>query len=122
VEKSTAGQLTLVKGDSIEIIPGIRVFIGSKHTFESQYVLVNGTSGKTIIASDNVWYYYNFRHLLPIPKYTFNEKAYVNAMIRMKTLVTNTDLIIPGHDALIFSKFTKVADKVVKIEIKSLSH
>jgi glyoxylase-like metal-dependent hydrolase (beta-lactamase superfamily II) len=122
VEKSTAGQLTLVKGDSIEIIPGIRVFIGSKHTFESQYVLVNGTSGKTIIASDNVWYYYNLRHLLPIPKYTFNEKAYVNAMIRMKTLVTNTDLIIPGHDALIFSKFTKVADKVVKIEIKSLSH
>ena len=118
IQKSIDGHLTLVKGDSVEIIPGIRVFIGSKHTYESQYVLVNGTSGKTIIASDNIWYYYNLKYLLPIPKYTFDAKAYVSAMIRMKTLVSNTELIIPGHDALIFSKFPKVADRVVKIEIK----
>jgi glyoxylase-like metal-dependent hydrolase (beta-lactamase superfamily II) len=119
IQKSVDGHLTLIKGDSIEIIPGIRVFIGSKHTYESQYVLVNGTSGKTIIASDNIWYYYNLKYLLPIPKYTFDAKAYVNAMIRMKTLVSNTELIIPGHDALMFSKFPKVADRVVKIEIKN---
>ena len=118
IQKSIDGHLTLVKGDSIEIIPGIRVFIGSKHTYESQYVLVNGTSGKTIIASDNIWYYYNLKYLLPIPKYTFDAKAYVSAMIRMKTLVANTELIIPGHDALIFSKFPEVADRVVKIQFK----
>ena len=117
IQKSIDARLTLVKGDSIEIIPGIRVFIGSKHTFESQYVLVNGTSGKTIIASDNIWYYYNLKYLLPIPKYTFDAKAYVSAMVRMKSLVSNIDLIIPGHDALIFSKFLKVAEGVVKIEI-----
>lgn len=117
IQKSVAGHLTLVKGDSIEIIPGIRVFVGSKHTYESQYVLVNGTSGNTIIASDNIWFYYNLKYLLPIPRYTFDPKAYVNSMIRMKTLVSNTELIIPGHDALIFSKFPKVTDGVVKIEI-----
>ncbi|MES2772675.1 MAG: MBL fold metallo-hydrolase [Bacteroidota bacterium] len=117
IQKSVDGHLILTKGDSIEIIPGISVFIGSKHTYESQYVLVNGTSGKTIIASDNIWYYYNLEHLLPIPKYTFDAQAYVNAMIRMKTLVSNTELIIPGHDALMFSKFPKVADRVVKIEL-----
>ena len=119
IQKSVDGHLTLVKGDSIEIIPGIRVFIGSRHTYESQYVLVNGTSGKTIIASDNIWYYYNLNYLLSIPKYTFDAKAYVNAMIRMKTLVSNTDLIVPGHDALIFSKFPKVTSGVVKIEIEN---
>jgi glyoxylase-like metal-dependent hydrolase (beta-lactamase superfamily II) len=119
IQKSIEGRLTLVKGDSIEIIPGIRVFIGSRHTYESQYVLVNGTSGKTIIASDNIWYYYNLEHLLPIPKFTFDPKGYVNAMIRMKTLVSDNELIIPGHDALIFSKFPKVAERVVKIEMKS---
>lgn len=118
IQKSVAGHLTLVKGDSIEIIPGIRVFVGSKHTYESQYVLVNGTSGNTIIASDNIWFYYNLDHLLPIPKYTFDSKAYVNSMMRMKTLVSNTELIIPGHDTLIFSKFPKVVDGVVKIEIE----
>lgn len=119
IQKSIDGQLTLVNGDNKEIIPGIKVFIGSKHTYESQYVMVEGTSGKTIIASDNIWYYYNLKHLLPIPKYTFDAKAYVSAMKRMKTLVSNVELIIPGHDALVFSKFPTVADKVVKIELKA---
>jgi len=117
VQKSLNGNLTLVKGDDLEIIPGIRVLIGSKHTYESQYVLVNGTSGKTIIASDNIWFYYNLTHLLPVPKYTFDPEGYVNAMKRMKTLVANTNLIIPGHDELIFTRFPKVKDGVVKIEI-----
>lgn len=115
IEKSTEGKLTLVKGDSIEIIPGIRVFIGSRHTYESQYVLVNGVSGKTIIASDNIWYYYNLEHLLPIP-ITFDPKGYVNAMKRMKRLVSDSNLIIPGHDALVLSKFPKVTDRIVRIE------
>lgn len=78
VQKNLERKLTLVKGDSIEIIPGIRVFIGSKYTFEFQYVLVNGTSGNTIIASDNIWFYANLKYLLPIPHYTFDPVAYVN--------------------------------------------
>lgn len=41
VARNLEGKLTLIKGDSIEIFPGIRVFIGSKHTWESQYLLVN---------------------------------------------------------------------------------
>ncbi len=116
VQKNLDGKLTLVKGDSIEIMPGIRVFIGSKHTYESQYVLVNGTSGKTIIASDNIWFYANLKYLLPIPHYTFDPVAYVNQMKRMKTLVSDVNLIIPGHDADVFKRFPKVTEGVVKIE------
>lgn len=115
IEKSIDGKLTLVKGDSIEIIPGIRVFTGSRHTYQSQYILVNGTPGKTIIASDNVWYYYNLEHLLPIPL-TFDPDGYVKSMKRMKSLVKDSRLIIPGHDALVFSIFPKVTEGVVKIE------
>ncbi|MDO9374623.1 MAG: MBL fold metallo-hydrolase [Ferruginibacter sp.] len=117
IQKNLEGKLTLVKGDSIEIIPGIRVFIGSKHTKESQYVLVNGASGKTIIASDNIWFYANLKYLLPIPHYTFDPVGYVNQMKRMKRLVSHTDLIIPGHDIEVFSKFPKVTEGVVKIEL-----
>lgn len=115
IEKSIDGKLTLVKGDSIEIIPGIRVFTGSRHTYQSQYILANGTTGKTIIASDNVWYYYNLEHLLPIPL-TFDPDGYVTSMKRMKSLVSDSRHIIPGHDALVFSVFPKVTDGVVKIE------
>ena len=118
VNKNLEGRLTLVKGDSLEILPGIRVFIGSKHTYESQYVLVNGTSGPTIIASDNMWFYANLEYLAPIPHYTFDPEGYVAQMKRMKTLVSDIKLIIPGHDASVFAKFPMVSEGVVKIELK----
>ena len=52
-QKKLNQKLQLVKGDSVEIMPGIRVFTGSKHTYESQYVLVGTGNNKVIIASDN---------------------------------------------------------------------
>lgn len=39
----------------------------------------------------------------------------MDAMKRMKTLVANPEFIIPGHDDLVFSKFPKVADWILKI-------
>jgi glyoxylase-like metal-dependent hydrolase (beta-lactamase superfamily II) len=47
---------------------------------------------------------------------TFDPAGYINAMQRMKTLVTNSRYIIPGHDGKIFSNFPTVKEGVVKIE------
>jgi glyoxylase-like metal-dependent hydrolase (beta-lactamase superfamily II) len=116
VAKNLEGKLNLIKGDSIEIFPGIRAFIGSKHTWESQYLLVNTKTDKVIIASDNSWYYYNIERLVPIPPlFTFDSKAYVKQLKRMRTLQPNISLIIPGHDALVFTKFPEVAEDIVRI-------
>jgi glyoxylase-like metal-dependent hydrolase (beta-lactamase superfamily II) len=116
IERNLEGKLKLVKGDNIEIMPGIRVFIGSKHTFENLYLLVNSNSktNKILIASDAIWFYYNLDNLQPATL-AVDPKAYLEAMKRMKTLVTNPELIIPGHDDLVFSKFHRVNDWVVKI-------
>ena len=116
IEINLQGRLKLVKGDDIEIMPGIRVYIGSKHSFENMYLLVNSNSktNKIILASDAIWLYYQLDNLLP-PTLCLDPVAYVEAMKRMKTLVTNPDLIIPGHDDLVFSKFPKVAEGIVKI-------
>jgi glyoxylase-like metal-dependent hydrolase (beta-lactamase superfamily II) len=116
IERNLEGKLKLVRGDNIEIMPGIRVFIGSKHTFENLYLLVNSNSktNKILIASDAIWFYYNLDNMLAASLAT-DPKAYVEAMKRMKTLVTNPELIIPGHDDLVFSKFHKVNDWIVKI-------
>jgi glyoxylase-like metal-dependent hydrolase (beta-lactamase superfamily II) len=116
IEINLQGRLRLVKGDNIEIIPGIKVFTGSKHTFENQYLLVNSDSetNKILIASDAIWFYYNLNNLLPATL-CMDPKAYVDAMKRMKTLVTNPDLIIPGHDDLVFSKFPEIKEWIVKI-------
>src|SRR5580693_3998623 len=38
VELNMAGKVTLVDGDNKEIIPGIKVYTGSRHTYNSQFV------------------------------------------------------------------------------------
>jgi glyoxylase-like metal-dependent hydrolase (beta-lactamase superfamily II) len=117
VDINLDGRLKLIDGDNIEIISGIRVFTGSKHTYENQYVLINSNSldKKILVASDAIWFYYNLEHLLPIPL-TFDSDAYIEAMKRMKTIVPNTDYIIPGHDDLVFTKFPEITEWIVKIE------
>jgi glyoxylase-like metal-dependent hydrolase (beta-lactamase superfamily II) len=111
------GKLTLVDGDDKEIIPGIKVYTGSRHTFNSQYVFVETGLNKIILASDNIWIYYNLEHLQSAPSYgTFDSSAYIKSMQRMKTLVPDTKYIIPGHDSKIFSMFPSIADGVVKIK------
>jgi glyoxylase-like metal-dependent hydrolase (beta-lactamase superfamily II) len=114
IQANLEGRLQLVNGDSIEIIPGIRVFIGSKHTYESQHLLVNSKTDKVLLASDDCWFYYNLNHFLSIPL-TFDTNAYVSQLYRMKTLVADTNMIIPGHDPLVISKFKQVARGVVRI-------
>jgi glyoxylase-like metal-dependent hydrolase (beta-lactamase superfamily II) len=115
VEANLSGRLRLVTGDSLEILPGIRVFTGSKHTWESQYLVVRSPTDAVLLASDAIWFYYNLDHLVAIPTYTFDAAMYVEAMKRMTTLVPNRDLIIPGHDAKVFERFPQVADGVVRI-------
>jgi glyoxylase-like metal-dependent hydrolase (beta-lactamase superfamily II) len=116
VATNLEGRLHLINGDSIGILPGIRVFIGSRHTWESMYVLVSTRAEPVIIASDNSWYYYNLEHLTSIPpRFTFDTTAYVNQLKRMRRLQPDVSLIIPGHDALVFSKFPAVAQDVVRI-------
>lgn len=116
IEINLQGRLKLINGDNIEIFPGIKAFVNSKHTFENQYLLVNSNSktNKILVASDAVWFYYNLINLLPA-SLCIDQKTYVEAMKRMKSLVTNSDFIIPGHDDLVFSKFPKVSEWIVKI-------
>lgn len=117
VELNLNGKVTLIEGDNKQILPGITVYTGSKHTFNSQYVLVNTGNNKVVFASDNIWIYYNLDHLAPASTGgTLDPAGYIKAMQRMKSLVSNAKFIIPGHDAAIFSRFPKVVEGVVEIK------
>ncbi|PWK79214.1 glyoxylase-like metal-dependent hydrolase (beta-lactamase superfamily II) [Mucilaginibacter oryzae] len=116
VNLNLAGRLKLVDGDDKEIIKGMRVYTGSRHTYNSQYVLVNTGSNKVILASDNIWVYYSLQHLVPSSAGgTLDPAGYVKAMERMKTLVGNPKFIIPGHDDRQMEIFPKVAEDIVEI-------
>ena len=61
-----AGRVTLVDGDAREIIPGITVYIGGKHTYQSQFAGVNTAARTVVLASDNMYLYESLDKHLPI--------------------------------------------------------
>jgi glyoxylase-like metal-dependent hydrolase (beta-lactamase superfamily II) len=99
-----AGKVELVDGDDREILPGIRVYTGGKHTWESQYAGVQTRSGTVVIASDNAYLYENLENRAPIAQ-TLDVVSNLRAQDRMRTIATRPAMVVPGHDMLVFIKF-----------------
>jgi glyoxylase-like metal-dependent hydrolase (beta-lactamase superfamily II) len=105
VKLNTEGRVRLVDGDDVEILPGIRVYTGGRHTYASQYMLVEG-SPPFVLASDNVYLYRNLAEHRPSATFTESDyPANLKAQERMIGLAGSSDRIVPGHDALQFQKF-----------------
>ena len=119
VRINTEGRLRFVNGDDQEILPGIRAYIGGKHTHESQYIGVKMDGGTAVFASDNVYLYENLEKHAPIAQ-TVDGPAGVasnlKAQDRIRMLASDPRLIIPGHEPLVFEKFPSVAEGVVRIK------
>jgi glyoxylase-like metal-dependent hydrolase (beta-lactamase superfamily II) len=115
VRLNTLGRVHLVDGDAREIIPGVTVYTGGKHTFASQYVGVNTKAGTVVIASDNVYTYENLEKHVPIAV-TLDAKSNLAAQDRMKKIASNPRLIIPGHDPAVFVRFPKPGNGVARLE------
>lgn len=98
------GRLMLVDGDATEIIPGITVYTGGKHTFQSQFVAARTRAGTIVLASDNLYLYENLETHRPIAQ-TLDSASNLAAQARMKTLASDPRLIIPGHDPAVFVRF-----------------
>jgi len=109
------GRVELVKGDSVEIMPGITVFTGGKHTFASQYATVRTKSGTAVIASDNAYLYENLDKHRPIAQ-TLDSLSNLRAQERMMRLASSPRLIVPGHDPAVFVRFPKPGNGIARIE------
>ncbi|HUQ83294.1 MAG TPA: N-acyl homoserine lactonase family protein [Gemmatimonadaceae bacterium] len=110
------GRVELVKGDSVEIIPGITVFTGGKHTFASQYATVRMKGGATaVIASDNAYLYENLEKHRPIAQ-TLDSLSNLAAQQRMMRLASSPRLVVPGHDPAVFVRFPSPGNGVARIQ------
>lgn len=110
----SSGRLAYVDGDAREIIPGITVYTGGKHTYQSQYAGVRTAEGTVVIASDNMYLYENLDKHLPISQ-TLDAASNLRAQDRMTRIASERRFIIPGHDPLVFQRFGMVWPGVVRI-------
>jgi glyoxylase-like metal-dependent hydrolase (beta-lactamase superfamily II) len=105
VRRNAAGQLRLVDGDDREILPGIRVFTGARHTYASQYVRVAGER-PYVLASDNCYLYRNLDARAPVATFTPEDRpANLAAFERMIALAGAKERVVPGHDPLQCERF-----------------
>jgi glyoxylase-like metal-dependent hydrolase (beta-lactamase superfamily II) len=109
-----AGRVHLVDGDAKEIIPGITVYIGGKHTYQSQFAGVSTTSGIVVLASDNMYLYENLEKHLPIAQ-TLDAASNLAAQDRMAKIAASPRLIVPGHDPAVFDRFPTPGNGVARI-------
>lgn len=115
-----AGHVRLIPGDSTEIMPGITVFTGGKHTYASEFAAVHaslagGRTGTIVLASDNVYLYENLEHHRPITQ-SLDTLSNLRAQARMVHLASDPRLIVPGHDGEVFVRFPKPGNGVARIE------
>ena len=108
-------RVNLVEGDAKEIIPGITVYIGGKHTFQSQYAAVRTSAGTVVIASDNMYLYENMEKHVPIAQ-TLDPASNLAAQDRMTKIASSPRLIVPGHDPAVFVHFPSPGNGVARIQ------
>jgi len=108
------GRVRLIDGDNKEILPGVRVYTGGKHTFASQFVGVTTPEGTLILASDNAYLYKNIDGGLAIAQ-TLDAASNVAAQKRMVELAGDANRVIPGHDPSVFTRFTLVTPNVARL-------
>lgn len=105
VRLNTEGRVRLIGGDNVEIFPGIRAYTGGRHTYASQYLLIEGTP-RFVLASDNTYLYRNLETHMASPTFSdADHAANIKNQERMIQLAGSIDRVIPGHDALQFQKF-----------------
>ena len=109
------GRLELVDGDAKEILPGVTVYTGGKHTYASQYVAVRSAAGTVVVASDNIYLYENLEKHLPLGV-TGDPAADLSVQERVLRLASSPRLIVPGHDPAVFERFKKPGGGVARIE------
>jgi glyoxylase-like metal-dependent hydrolase (beta-lactamase superfamily II) len=108
-----AGRVKLIDGNQ-QILDGINVWIGGKHTFQSQFVSARTTAGTVVFASDNAYLYENLDKRVAIAQ-TLDAASNLRAQERMLALASDRRLVVPGHDPEVMKRFPAVRADVVAI-------
>jgi glyoxylase-like metal-dependent hydrolase (beta-lactamase superfamily II) len=113
LELNYAGRVKFVDGDAA-VLPGVSVHKASGHTPGMQFVSLETSRGRGVLTSDASHYYANMEEANVFN--TFVDLAGVlRGHQRIRELAASPDLILPGHDPLVFERLQRVADGIVEL-------
>lgn len=115
VKRNMQGKVSFVRGDDDTSLSGITFGVGGKHTWASQFVSVQTRAHTVVLASDNMYLYENLDTHTPISQ-TLDAASNLRTQDRMKSIASESRLLVPGHDAAVFARFPRVSDRIVRIE------
>jgi glyoxylase-like metal-dependent hydrolase (beta-lactamase superfamily II) len=115
VRRNVAGKVSFVRGDDDTSLSGVQFGVGGKHTWQSQFIAVQGREHIVVIASDNMYLYENLETHTPISQ-TLDASSNLRTQDRMRSIASTPQLVIPGHDPAVFDRFPHVSDRIVRIE------
>ncbi len=108
VRRNMDGRVTFLGGDDTLVLPGIRAYTGARHTYASQYILVEGAE-PYVLASDNCYLFRNLESRTAGATFDPADRPGNEAALgRMIRLAGSPDRVVPGHDALQFERFSTV--------------
>jgi glyoxylase-like metal-dependent hydrolase (beta-lactamase superfamily II) len=114
LRKLFAGRLAYHDGEG-EIAPGVTLHRIGGHTDGQMAVRVWTRRGWLVLASDAAHFFENFEKDLPFP-WVFHVGATLDGFARLRRLVEDPALVIPGHDPEILRRFPLVADDVARLD------
>ena len=105
LRRNLDGKVVPVDGDDAEVLPGIRAYTGARHTYASQYILVEGAE-PFVLASDNCYLFRNLETRTAGATFLPEDRAGNEAALdRMVRLAGAPERVVPGHDPLQFQRF-----------------
>lgn len=106
-------RLVLLQGDQ-EILPGVECVLAPGHTPALQAVAVSTEKGTAILGSDCAHTFDNYREDWP-SCLIFDLRAWMESYDKLRAKASSSDLLFPGHDPLMTSKYPSVAKDVTRL-------
>jgi glyoxylase-like metal-dependent hydrolase (beta-lactamase superfamily II) len=106
-------RMILLDGDR-QILPGIECLLAPGHSIALQAVAVNTEKGIAILGSDCAHLFRNYEEEWP-SALIIDMVAWVNSIKDLKSRVSHPELLFPGHDPLMTSKFHEIAPGITRL-------
>ncbi len=103
-------------GDA-EVAPGLSVHLIGGHTLGLQAVRVHTEAGWVVLASDAAHFYENLHDVQPF-SIVHDVGAMIEGYSRLRQLADSDDLIVPGHDPLVFGRYPPAGEGLDGVAVR----